>query len=56
MDYLHPLPEIYKNYPMETAVRIFARKIRLNTNWKFASVNFSESYHTRTTPAGATVD
>lgn len=42
MDYLHPLPEIYKNYPMETAVRIFARKIRLNTNWKFASVNFSE--------------
>ena len=48
MDYLHPLPEIYQNYPMDTAVRIFARKIRLNTNWKFASVNFSESYHTRT--------
>jgi len=48
MEYLHPLPEIYKNYPMSTAVRIFARKISLNTNWKFASVNFSESYHTRT--------
>ena len=48
MEYLHPLPEIYQNYPMGTAVRIFARKIRLNTNWKFATVNFSESYHTRT--------
>ena len=46
MEYLHPLPELYKNYPMETAVRIFARKIRVDTNWKFASVNFSESYHT----------
>ena len=48
MSYLDPLPEVYKNYPMDTAVRVFARKIRLNTNWKFASVNFSESYHTRT--------
>ncbi|MFV0277558.1 MAG: aromatic ring-hydroxylating oxygenase subunit alpha [Parahaliea sp.] len=48
LDYLDPLPELYKNYPMDTAVRIFARKIRLNTNWKFSTDNFSESYHTRT--------
>lgn len=48
MDYLAPLPEIYKNYPMETAVRVFWMKINLNTNWKFATDNFSESYHTRT--------
>ncbi|HEY8351874.1 MAG TPA: aromatic ring-hydroxylating dioxygenase subunit alpha [Sphingomonadales bacterium] len=48
MEYLHPIPEIYKNYPMETAVRVFWMKIDLNTNWKFATDNFSESYHTRT--------
>ncbi|NHN39211.1 aromatic ring-hydroxylating dioxygenase subunit alpha [Pseudomaricurvus alcaniphilus] len=48
LDYLAPLPELYKNYPMETAVRVFARKIRLNCNWKFSTDNFSESYHTRT--------
>ncbi|AUW58916.1 (2Fe-2S)-binding protein [Sphingobium sp. SCG-1] len=48
LDYLAPMPEIYKNYPMETAVRVFWMKIDLNTNWKFATDNFSESYHTRT--------
>jgi phenylpropionate dioxygenase-like ring-hydroxylating dioxygenase large terminal subunit len=48
LDYLEPLPEIYKNYAMDTAVRVFARKIKLNCNWKFATDNFSESYHTRT--------
>lgn len=48
LDYLEPLPEIYRNYPMETAVRVFWIKIDLDTNWKFATDNFSESYHTRT--------
>lgn len=48
LDYLEPMPEIYKNYPMDTAVRVFWMKINLNTNWKFATDNFSESYHTRT--------
>ncbi|MGC6327990.1 aromatic ring-hydroxylating oxygenase subunit alpha [Rhizorhabdus sp. FW153] len=48
LDYLAPIPELYKNYPMETAVRVFWMKINLNTNWKFATDNFSESYHTRT--------
>lgn len=47
-DYLAPIPEIYAHYPMETAVRVFWMKIHLNTNWKFATDNFSESYHTRT--------
>ncbi|KHK92760.1 (2Fe-2S)-binding protein [Novosphingobium malaysiense] len=48
LEYLSPMPEIYRNYPMETAVCVFAMKIDLNTNWKFATDNFSESYHTRT--------
>jgi phenylpropionate dioxygenase-like ring-hydroxylating dioxygenase large terminal subunit len=47
-EYLAPMPEIYRNYPMDTAVRVFGLKIDLNTNWKFATDNFSESYHTRT--------
>jgi phenylpropionate dioxygenase-like ring-hydroxylating dioxygenase large terminal subunit len=47
-DFLSPIPEIYQNYPMETAVRVLWMKIDLNTNWKFATDNFSESYHTRT--------
>ena len=47
-EFLDPIPEIYKNYPMETAVRVLWWKIDLNTNWKFATDNFSESYHTRT--------
>jgi len=48
LDYLSPIPELYRNYPMDTAVRVFWMKINLNTNWKFATDNFSESYHTRT--------
>ncbi|MFN3231173.1 MAG: aromatic ring-hydroxylating oxygenase subunit alpha [Alphaproteobacteria bacterium] len=48
LDYLEPMPEIYKNYPMESAVRVGWYKIELNTNWKFATDNFVESYHTRT--------
>jgi phenylpropionate dioxygenase-like ring-hydroxylating dioxygenase large terminal subunit len=47
-EFLHPMPEVYKNYPMETAVRVYWLKVDLNTNWKFSTDNFSESYHTRT--------
>ncbi len=47
-DYLDPLPTLYRNYPMDTAIRVFSRKIKLNCNWKFSTDNFSESYHTRT--------
>ncbi len=48
LEFLEPMPEIYKNYPLDTLVRVFWMKIDLNTNWKFATDNFSESYHTRT--------
>lgn len=48
LDYLDPIPEVYANYPLETCVRVFWMKVNLNTNWKFATDNFSESYHTRT--------
>ena len=48
LEFLHPMPEVYKNYPLETLVRVAWLKIDLNTNWKFATDNFSESYHTRT--------
>lgn len=48
LDYLEPIPELYRNYPMESLVRVFWMKIDLDTNWKFATDNFSESYHTRT--------
>lgn len=48
LDYLAPLPDLYANYPMDNAVRVFWMKIHLDTNWKFATDNFSESYHTRT--------
>jgi hypothetical protein len=48
MDYLEPLPEIYKNHQFEKSVRIQWIRVALNCNWKFSSDNFSESYHTRT--------
>ncbi len=48
LEYLEPMPELYKNYPMDSLVRVFWMKIDLDTNWKFATDNFSESYHTHT--------
>ena len=47
-EFLAPIPEIVRNYPMDTAVRVYWLKVDLNTNWKFSTDNFSESYHTRT--------
>lgn len=47
-EFLDPMPEVYKNYPMDTAVRVAWYRIALNANWKFVTDNFSESYHTRT--------
>ncbi|GAB4140688.1 MAG: aromatic ring-hydroxylating dioxygenase subunit alpha [Sphingomonadales bacterium] len=47
-EFLDPIPEVYKNYPMDTLVRVFWMKVDMKTNWKFATDNFSESYHTRT--------
>ncbi|MFL3646158.1 MAG: SRPBCC family protein [Cellvibrionales bacterium] len=48
LDYLSPIPQLYKNYPLESLVRVFWMRVDLPTNWKFATDNFSESYHTRT--------
>jgi phenylpropionate dioxygenase-like ring-hydroxylating dioxygenase large terminal subunit len=46
--FLEPMPAVYKNYPMDTAVRVAWYRIAVNANWKFVTDNFSESYHTRT--------
>ena len=48
LDYLAPMPEVYRNYPMDKAVRVAWYRIAINANWKFVTDNFSESYHTRT--------
>ena len=48
LEFLSPMPEVYRNYPMDTAVRVAWYRIALNANWKFVTDNFSESYHTRT--------
>ncbi len=48
MEFLDPIPEIYRNYPLDGLTRVVNMRISLNTNWKFATDNFSESYHTRT--------
>ena len=42
------MPTVYKNYPLETLVRVAYYRIEVDANWKFATDNFSESYHTRT--------
>jgi len=46
--FLEPLPELYAAYPLDKAIRAGWMRIDLDTNWKFAPDNFSESYHTRT--------
>lgn len=48
LDFLEPMPELYKNFPMDSLVRVAWFRVELNTNWKFATDNFVESYHTRT--------
>ncbi|GGC27080.1 hypothetical protein GCM10011371_13300 [Novosphingobium marinum] len=47
-DFMGPVLHQYDSFPLESLVRVFQIKIDLNTNWKFAPENFSESYHTRT--------
>jgi len=47
-EFLAPMPAVYANYPMDTAVRVAWYRISINANWKFVTDNFSESYHTRT--------
>jgi phenylpropionate dioxygenase-like ring-hydroxylating dioxygenase large terminal subunit len=47
LDYLEPIPELYKNHQLEKAVRTQWIRVALDCNWKFWSDNFNESYHTR---------
>lgn len=48
LKYLEPMPEIYAAYPLDKMLRVKWMRVEMNTNWKFATDNFSESYHTRT--------
>jgi phenylpropionate dioxygenase-like ring-hydroxylating dioxygenase large terminal subunit len=45
LEYLEPIPRLFKNRDMENMTRVVWRKVRVDTNWKFASDNFNESYH-----------
>ncbi len=47
MDYLEPVPELYKNHQFDKTVRVQWIRVELECNWKFWSDNFNESYHTR---------
>lgn len=44
-DYLAPIPELLANRDLDNWTRVVQRRIRINTNWKFASDNFNEAYH-----------
>ena len=48
LDYLEPVPDIYRNHQFDKTVRVQWIRVALNCNWKFSSDNFNESYHTRT--------
>ncbi|MCW1382754.1 aromatic ring-hydroxylating dioxygenase subunit alpha [Novosphingobium sp. KCTC 2891] len=45
LEYLDPLPTLLKNRDLSNWKRVVWRTLRVNTNWKFASDNFNESYH-----------
>ncbi len=47
MDYLDPIPEIYKNHNFKDQIRAQWVRVELDVNWKFFCDNFNESYHTR---------
>ena len=48
-EFLAPMPDIYKNFPLETMIRTrWVRITGLPSNWKMYSDNFNESYHTQT--------
>ncbi|HZV09282.1 MAG TPA: SRPBCC family protein, partial [Novosphingobium sp.] len=44
-EYLNPIPELMQNRELDKWHRVVWRTLRVNTNWKFASDNFNESYH-----------
>jgi phenylpropionate dioxygenase-like ring-hydroxylating dioxygenase large terminal subunit len=45
LEYLDPIPELMSNRRLDEWVRVVWRTLEVNTNWKFASDNFNESYH-----------
>jgi phenylpropionate dioxygenase-like ring-hydroxylating dioxygenase large terminal subunit len=45
LDYLEPMPRLFANRDLDKMVRVIWRKVAVDTNWKFASDNFNESYH-----------
>lgn len=45
LDYLDPIPALFEHRHMDDMVRVFWRTFHIDTNWKFASDNFNESYH-----------
>jgi phenylpropionate dioxygenase-like ring-hydroxylating dioxygenase large terminal subunit len=45
MDYLAPMPALFRNRDLDTPVRVIWRTFEVDANWKFASDNFNESYH-----------
>ena len=47
LEYLDPLPEIYKNHNFKNQIRAQWVRVELDVNWKFFCDNFNESYHTR---------
>jgi len=44
-EYLDPIPDLLKTRDLDNWVRVLWRTVEVNTNWKFASDNFNESYH-----------
>ena len=45
LEYLDPIPQLFKNRDLKSWKRVIWRTLRVNTNWKFASDNFNEAYH-----------
>jgi phenylpropionate dioxygenase-like ring-hydroxylating dioxygenase large terminal subunit len=45
LEFLDPMPRLFANRDMDQMVRVVWRKVSVDTNWKFASDNFNESYH-----------
>lgn len=45
LEFLDPVPELLSGRKLEDWVRIIDLTISIDTNWKFASDNFNESYH-----------
>jgi phenylpropionate dioxygenase-like ring-hydroxylating dioxygenase large terminal subunit len=45
LEHLSPIPSLLATRELESMTRVVWRKVTVDTNWKFASDNFNESYH-----------